>query len=124
MKLIIPVGSKSLNAPVCPSLGRTPFFLLFDTANGSQEFLDNTAAASQGGAGIKAAQALADSGATVLITCRCGENAAQVLQAVDIKIFKAEDGSAAENIVRFKAGALSLLKEIHPGFHHQGDARQ
>jgi predicted DNA-binding protein (UPF0251 family) len=72
MKLIVPVESKSLNAPVCPSFGRTPLYVLFDTENGNHEFLDNAAAASQGGAGIKAAQMLVDSGAEAIITYRCG----------------------------------------------------
>lgn len=121
MKLIVPVESKSMEAPVCPSYGRAPFYAMFDTENGGCEFLDNSAAASQGGAGIKAAQMLVDSGAAALITYRCGENAAQVLSAAEIKMYKAQDGSVADNIAKFKEGKLSLLTEIHPGFHnHEG----
>lgn len=118
MKLIIPVESKSLDEPVCPSFGRTSYFLLFDSENGEYSFLDNCAAASQGGAGIKAAQMLVDSGATVLITYRCGENAADVLKAANIQMFKAEYGSAKDNIEKFAEGKLSLLTEIHAGFHN------
>ncbi len=124
MKLIVPVESKSLDAPVCPSFGRTPLFVLFDTGNGSHEFLDNAAAASQGGAGIKAAQMLADSGASALITYRCGENAAKVLNTADIEIYKAQDGSVSDNIAKFKEEKLSLLTEIHPGFHNHGGGRK
>ncbi|MEA4892587.1 MAG: NifB/NifX family molybdenum-iron cluster-binding protein [Peptococcaceae bacterium] len=120
MKLIVPAESKSLEGPVCPSFGRTPLFLLFDTEDGSYEFLENTAAASQGGAGIRAAQMLADSGASAMITYRCGENAAQVLHAAGVGMYKAQDGSVSDNIVKFKEGKLSLLEEIHPGFHHHG----
>ncbi|HPK16780.1 MAG TPA: NifB/NifX family molybdenum-iron cluster-binding protein [Clostridia bacterium] len=120
MKVVIPVESRSLEAPVCPSFGRTPFFALVDTDGGTHEFLDNEAAASQGGAGIKAAQALADCGAAALITCRCGENAAQVLNAAGVKMFKAQDGSVNDNIAALKDGKLSLLTEIHPGHHNHG----
>ena len=123
MKVVVPVESKSLDAPVCPSFGRTPLFVLFDAESGRYEFLDNGAAASQGGAGIKAAQMLADSGAKALITCRCGENAAQVLKAVNVKMYKAQDGSVADNLAKFKDGKLPLLTEIHPGFHHHGGER-
>ena len=123
MKVIVPVESKSLDAPVCPSFGRTPLFVLFDTENGNHEFLDNGAAASQGGAGIKAAQMLVDSGAAALITYRCGENAAEVLNAANIKMYKAQDGSIAVNIAKLKDGKLSLLTEIHPGFHNHGGAK-
>lgn len=120
MKLIMPVERKSLDAPVCPSFGRAPFFILFDTESGKSVFLDNEAAASQGGAGIKAAQILADSGAAALITYRCGENAVQVLNAAHIRLYKAQDGSAANNIAKYQDGRLSPLTEIHSGFHHHG----
>lgn len=123
MKVIVPVESKSLDAPVCPSFGRTPLFVLFDTESGNHEFLDNGAAASQGGAGIKAAQMLVDSGAAALITYRCGENAAEVLSAANVKMYKAQDGSVAENLGKLKDGKLSLLTEIHPGFHNHGGGK-
>lgn len=124
MKLIVPAESKSLTAPVCPSFGRTPYYALIDTESGTHEFLDNAAAASQGGAGIKAAQTLADSGAAAIITYRCGENAAQVLDAAGVKIYKARDGSVKDNIAAFKDGKLSLLTETHPGFHNHGGGKQ
>lgn len=124
MKIIIPVESKSLEAPVCPSFGRAPLFALYDTENGNHQFLDNSAAASQGGAGIKAAQMLVDSGAVILITWRCGENAAEVLNTADIRMYKAQEGSVSGNIAKYMDGKLSLLSEIHPGFHNHGGDRQ
>lgn len=120
MKLVVPVEGKSLDEPICQSFGRTPYFILFDTENNECSFLDNTAVASQGGAGIKAAQMLVDTGANVLITYRCGENAADVLKAADVQMFKAEDGSAKYNIEKFIEGKLPQLTEIHPGFHNHG----
>jgi predicted Fe-Mo cluster-binding NifX family protein len=123
MKVAVPVESKSLDAPVCPSFGRTPLFVLFDTESGNYEFLDNGAAAGQGGAGIKAAQMLVDIGAAALITCRCGENAAEVLNAADVKMYKAQDGSVADSLTKLIHGRLSLLTEIHPGFHNHGGGK-
>ena len=124
MKLIVPVESKTLEAPVCPSFGRTPLYVSFDTETGTHEFLDNSAATSQGGAGIKAAQMLVDHGTTAVITYRCGNNAAQVLNASKIELYKAQDGSVSENIEKFKRGELSLLSEIHPGFHNHGGSKE
>lgn len=120
MKVIIPVESKSLDAPVCPSFGRTPLFLSFDTESGAYVFLDNSAAASQGGAGIKAAQMLADHGSNAVITYRCGDNAAKVLVPAEIKLFKAQDGTVSENIEKFKSSGLEPLSEIHAGLHNHG----
>lgn len=121
MKIALPVEEKSLNTPICVSFGRTPLFVMFGTENGEYEFIDNSAASSQGGAGIKAAQLLADAGADVVITIRCGENAAEVLKPAEITLYKAVDGTAYDNIEKFKLGELSLLNDIHPGFHnHEG----
>lgn len=120
MKLALPIESKSLDAPICPSFGRTPLYVLFDTESGNHNFLNNEAAASQGGAGIKAAQMLVDNGVEAIITYRCGENAEKVLSAGNIKIYKAQEGSVAENIEKYKDGKLSLLMEIHPGLHNHG----
>ncbi len=120
MKIAIPVEEKTLNTPVCVSFGRTPLFVIFDTENGEYEFIDNSAAASQGGAGIKAAQLLADNGANVIITIRCGENAAEVLKPAEITLYKAVDETAFDNIEKFRLGELSLLNDIHPGFQNHG----
>ena len=113
MKISIPVEEKDLNAPVCPSFGRTPLFLMFDTENDGFVILDNSAAASQGGAGIQAAQMLSDNGVEVLITFRCGENAVEVLDAAGIKIYKAQDGSVNDNLTFYKDGRLKRLSEFH-----------
>jgi len=63
-------------------------FLIYDTETKESIFLDNGAAASTGGAGIKAAQTIVDNKVNALLTPRCGENAANVLKSADIKIYK------------------------------------
>lgn len=120
MKIIIPVESKNEDTLICPSFGRAPFFMIFDTDSKKTDFIENSAANSQGGAGIKAAQILVDSGAKVLITYRCGQNASDVLNTGGIEIYKAETGSINENIQKYKEEKLSVLVDIHPGFHNHG----
>lgn len=120
MKVVIPVESKNDDASVCPSFGRAPFFMIFDAETQKADFIDNAAANSQGGAGIKASQILVDSGAKVLITYRCGQNAADVLKAGGITIYKAENGSAKDNVQKYKEKKLSVLTDIHLGFHNHG----
>jgi len=115
MKIGIPVEEKELNTPVCQSFGRTPLFLVFDTETNDFIMLDNSAAASQGGAGIQAAQMLSDNDVEVLITFRCGENAVEVLDAAGIKIFKAQNGTVQENLESYTNGTLKLLSEVHSG---------
>jgi Uncharacterized conserved protein len=49
------------------------YFLIYDTDTQKSVFLDNSAAASTGGAGIKAAQMIADNKVNILLTPRLGE---------------------------------------------------
>ncbi len=117
MKIAIPVEDKSMEKNVCVSFGRAPYFLLYDTNTKESEYLDNSAVLNQGGAGIRAAQVIADNGVKALITPRCGENAEKVLSSAEVLIYKSINGTVKQNIDAFCAEKLSLLTEIHPGFH-------
>ena len=118
MKIALPVNEDK--ETVCISFGRTPLFLVLDAETGEKEYVDNSAAASQGGAGIKAAQILVDNGIDVLLTPRCGENAAAVVQAAEVLMYKTIGDSVEENLAAFNAGKLAELSEIHAGFHNHG----
>lgn len=120
MKIAIPVEDNSMQSNVCQSFGRTPYYLIYDTESGDEQFSANKAATSQGGAGIKAAQWIADQKVDAVLTPRCGENAADVLKAADIRIYKTSGSSIQDNINAFKDNKLEVLGEIHPGFHHRG----
>lgn len=117
MKIAIPVEEKNINAGVCPSFGRTPYFLIYDAETKKEEYLENTAANSSGGAGIKAGQFVADSKADAVITPRCGQNAADVMLEAKIKIYKSENISAKENIEKLLKNDLNELDGFHAGFH-------
>jgi len=121
MKIAMPVDDKSMETTICISFGRTPYFLIYDTESKESVFLDNSAAASQGGAGIKAAQSIVDNSVSVLITPRCGENAAAVIYEAKIKIYKTKNNSIIDNINALNNGELSLLEDIHAGFHNHGE---
>lgn len=120
MKIAIPVDDKTMETNVCISFGRTPYFLIYDTESKESAFLDNAAIASQGGAGILAAQTIVDNNAEALLTPRCGENAANVINAANIKIYKTMNDSLKDNLDAFNEGKLSLLSDIHAGFHNHG----
>lgn len=123
MKIIIPVENTNDETLVCLSFGRAPFFMIFDTETNDSQFIDNPAANSQGGAGIKAAQTIVDNKAEAVIAYQCGQNAADVLKAGGIKIYKAEMGLAKDNIAKYTENKLFVLTDIHPGFHNHGGGR-
>lgn len=117
MKVMIPVNENKEPATVCPSFGRAPYYLIYDTESKAKEIVNNTAADAQGGAGIKAAQLIADSGAKAVLTVRCGQNAADVLKAADVKVYKTSSDQADENLKAFEEGKLEEMTQFHAGFH-------
>jgi len=119
MKIAVPADEKNIDTTVCQSFGRTPYFLIYDNSTKESAFIDNTAAAGQGGAGVKAAQAIVDNCADVLLTPRCGQNAAVVINAAGIKIYKTEGESVKKNINLFLEGYLAPLGDIHQGLHNE-----
>ena len=120
MIIAIPVDEKNIKGNVCVSFGRAPYFMFYDTDKNESDFVYNNAADSQGGAGIKAAQVIVDNNADVLITPRCGDNAAEVLKTADITIYKSKSNSIEDNLKDYKEKRLNLLTEIHSGFHGHG----
>ena len=117
MKLAIPVDEQNINTTVCMSYGRTPFFMIYDTDKKEALYLDNSAISAMGGAGIKASQSLVDTGAEAVLTQRLGENAAEVLGAAGISIYKTVHEKALDNVEAFEREELEILTDIHPGFH-------
>ena len=115
MKIAMPVEENYKD--ICPVFGRTPFFMIYNTETKEKVFQKNPATDEQGGAGIKAAQSVVDAGVNVLITPRCGENAAEVFQAAGIQIYKSEGTDADENLASFEAGTISRLEKFHGGYH-------
>jgi predicted Fe-Mo cluster-binding NifX family protein len=120
MTITIPMNEQNMDTGVCPSFGRAPYFLFYNTDTNESKWLKNSAAESSGGAGIQAAQILADNGANALITPRCGENAEKVLRGAKITVYRSADGTAKQNIDALTAGKLQPLAEFHPGFHGHG----
>lgn len=119
MMIAVPLGENRSEPSVCASFGRAPWFLFHNTDTGESEVLANPAAYAEGGAGIKAAQFVVDHHADVLITVRGGENAAELLLAADIRIFKAQGSTAKENLAAFTEGKLAKLGCFHAAFHNQ-----
>lgn len=115
MKIAIPVDENKQE--VCVSFARAPYFMYYDTETKETIVKDNPAAEAAGGAGLKAAQALVDEKCDVLLTVRCGENAAEVLQAAKIQIYKTTGSDAKDNIKAYEEGNLEELTHFHAGFH-------
>lgn len=119
MRIAIPSEERKRGTAVSISYGRCPFFMIYDTQSDEYFFVENLAASQESGAGIAASQKLVDSGVDVLITRHCGENAAKVLVAAGIEIYRTDVPSAESSIVAFRDGKLVKLDEFSSP-RHQG----
>lgn len=113
MKIAIPLDENKQD--VCIVLARAPYFLFCE--DGEKIIEENPAAQAQGGAGIQVAQFLVDRKVDVLITVRCGQNAAEVFQAAGMKIYKSVNKAAADDLVALEEEALDELTQFHGGYH-------
>lgn len=118
MIIIMPVTTNSSTASINSTLGRSPFFLSFNTETKEKKYISNTAKDAKGGAGIKAAQLLLDQNIDVLITPRSGTNALDVLKEANVSIFESNGFDIEENIRLLSSNQLLPLTEGHAGFHH------
>ena len=117
MKLAISSSGKNLDAQLDPRFGRCAYFLIVDPADMRYEVFDNQSAAQSSGAGIQAAQFLADKNVSAVITGHVGPNAVQTLAAAGIDIFAEQQGSIQEVVKRYKSGTLTPTTQSTVGGH-------
>lgn len=107
MKIAVSATGTSLDAAIDPRFGRAAYILIVDSGTCEMEVMDNTPNANAfKGAGIQAACAVNDRGATVLLTGYCGPNAFKTLSAAGIRICQNTEGTVKEAIALFNAGKL------------------
>jgi predicted Fe-Mo cluster-binding NifX family protein len=107
MKIAASAAGPSLEDPVDPRFGRCSCFLIIDTETLQFEAIENSARNLSGGAGIEAAQRVADKGVTHVLTGRCGPNAERVLSTAGICIVDGCAGTVREAVERFRAESVS-----------------
>lgn len=112
MKLALPLDETKEN--VCVTFGRAPYFLFVE--DGKQVIKENPGSVSQGGAGLQAAQFLVDEHVDGLITRRCGENSAEVLNEANIKVYETKELKVELVLAAYQDGKLELLTSFHAGY--------
>ena len=109
MKICITAVGGSLDSAADPRFGRCQYFVIVDSDTMEFEAIENSAISASGGAGIQAAQSIANKGIEVLITGSVGPNAFPILTASDIKVVSVVKGSVADAIEQYKNGELQVL---------------
>ncbi len=117
MKICVSATANNLEAQVDPRFGRCLYLIVVDSETMQFEVIPNIAAAATGGAGIQAAQVIADKGAKVVITGNVGPNAFGALSAAGIDIVTGASGTVKEVIGKFKKGEYGKTDAPTVGEH-------
>ncbi len=108
MKIAITAYGESLADAVDSRFGRASKFMVYDLDKDTFEIVNNSQNLNAPqGAGIQAAQNVADLGVEAVITGHCGPKAFSVLKAAGIIVYNTEAKTIQEAIQLFKEGKLT-----------------
>lgn len=109
MIIALPTKTSGEKAFISENLGRANYFYIYDTDKLDGKSFINNFQNEAHGAGVKTAEFLMKYSTDILITPRIGEKALEILLETDIKIYKATEKIARENINDFLNGKLEEL---------------
>jgi predicted Fe-Mo cluster-binding NifX family protein len=93
-----------LDAELDPRFGRAPYFLLVDPDTLDFEAFKNPHGEAPHGAGIQAAQLVAEKHPVAVLTGQVGPNAARVLESAGIQVISTDQCSVRDAVTRLKTG--------------------
>lgn len=121
MKICISSTGKTLNSTVDPRFGRCQFFLIVDSKTKKINAIPNAGVQVGHGAGISAAQLVADKNVEAIITGNIGPNAFMVLNQSSIEIYTgAFDITCKKALEMFDQGKLIKAKTASAPGHGFG----
>lgn len=123
-KICVSATGSSIDSQVDPRFGRCTYFVIADTDTMDCQYLPNAAYESPHGAGIQAAQVVANQKVQVVITGMVGPNAYRVLSAAGIEVITGVRGSVRDAIERYRTGELRGGQSPAVGFGFGGGMRR
>ena len=111
MKIAVSSTGKDLESEIDARFGRCPFFLIIEIEGRkikNVRAVENTASAQVGGAGMTAAQIVADQNVEAVITANVGPRAFDVFGQLGIKVYTAQ-GKIKDAVQDFIDGKLQQI---------------
>ena len=96
MKIAVSATGDNLESQVNPRFGRCQNFIIIDPDTMDVEVIPNESAMAAGGAGIQAAQTIAQLNVNVLLTGDIGPNAFQTLTTAGISVITGVGGTVRD----------------------------
>jgi len=107
MKICVTSRGSDLDAQVDPRFGRCQYFMIVDPDTMEFEAIPNEGIGASSGAGIQAAEIVANRGVDALISGNVGPNAFQTLTAAGVRVLTGASGTIRDAIEMYRAGKLS-----------------
>ena len=129
MKICVTATDSSLDSDIDYRFGRSPYFLIVDEKGKLLEASPNPGFEARGGAGVSAAQFVADKKVDFILTGNVGPNAFSLLRQTGTKIFSVPYNtyniSVQEAIRMFNQGELrEIISFSSPGRGREGRGRR
>ncbi|WP_099188808.1 NifB/NifX family molybdenum-iron cluster-binding protein [Tepidibacter mesophilus] len=114
MKLCISSITNKENSQADSRFGRCPYFAIYNTENNTFEFIENSGITSPQGAGIAAAQQIADQKVEAVITGNMGPNAMKIIDAAGIKTYKINNETIKDAVKLYIDNKLPTIDKAGP----------
>ena len=111
MNICVTSQAESLDSEIDQRFGRANYFLIVDTDNMEIEPIQNPYVQAGGGAGIQAAQLVANNQIAAVLTGNIGPNAFQVLKETGINVITGATGSVKATVEKYNKGELKESEE-------------
>jgi len=118
MKIAISSTGDNLESNVDMRFGRCRYFILIDSESMEFKALSNESIMESGGAGIKAAETIANQNVNIVLTGNIGPNAYSTLKAAGIKIFTGAEGTIKEAMNKYKNNELKESESANVKSHN------
>jgi len=115
VKIAISSTGQRLESDIDPRFGRCQYFLVVDSDTKEFEVFSNESAEVMGGAGIRAAQFVADLNVKAILTGNIGPNAFETLNAAGIEILTGIEGTVNDAIEDYKGRETKKCTSVHGG---------
>ncbi len=124
MKICIPSAGENKDSFIDPRFGRSQFFAIVDTKTPDKiDFIKNTGVRANRGAGITAAQIVADKNISAVVVVNLGPKALSALTSANIDCFQTTKKTIKEIIKDFKKGNVKKITSTAPGGFGMGQGR-
>lgn len=113
MKVAITASDTNIDHPIDSRFGRCNCFVIYDLESDDFRVIGNEEVQQMsGGAGVQAAEQVANNGVDAVVTGHCGPKAFSALNAVGIKVYTAGNStSVREAVNRLKQSELTELHQ-------------